>query len=104
VAGHASHFDEGCHRIGERSDGTNQIEHLDVLCKSRPTFESVLARDNQLRIGEGDACVPDFGFRRFVKARMVAADASERAGNAEFAISCEILGLLFVLLEVWTGG
>jgi hypothetical protein len=39
-----------------------------------------------------------------MKARMVAADASERAGNAEFAISCEILGLLFVLLDVRTGG
>ena len=60
VARHASHFDECCYRIRERSDGTNQIERVDVLCKARPALETVLARDNQLRIGEGDLRVPHF--------------------------------------------
>jgi hypothetical protein len=35
---------------------------------------------------------------------MVPPDASERIGNSEIAIPYEIFGLLFVLIEVRTGG
>jgi hypothetical protein len=64
----------------------------------------VLARDDELRIGEGDPRAPHFGLRQFVKVRMVPPDASERIGNSEIAIPYEIFGLLFVLIEVRTGG
>ena len=54
VTGHASHFDERRDRIGERSDGTNQIERFNVVGKFRPALEAMFARDDQLRIGKGE--------------------------------------------------
>lgn len=46
VAGHASHFNERRDRIGESSEGTNQIQRFDVMGKLRPALEAMLARDN----------------------------------------------------------
>jgi hypothetical protein len=55
MPGRAGGFDESGGRIIEGGDFTAQPQRLDVPGELRPTFETVLAGDYELRVGKVEA-------------------------------------------------
>ena len=104
VAGHASDFDESGNGIGERSKGTDQSEGFNVMGKFRPALEAMFTRDDQLRVGEGEGRAVKTRSGKLVKTRMVALDARKRGRIGDGKTFNQVLGLLFILFEVWARG
>jgi hypothetical protein len=104
MAGDAGYFDEGGDGIGEGGYGADEVEGLDVCGELWPTFEAVFAGDDELGVGEADVGGLEVGGLQVVEAGMVAGDAGERFGDGEGAVSGEIFGLFFVLVEVRASG
>jgi hypothetical protein len=48
----AGSFDERGRRVVERGNLAVQPERFEVLAEPRPAFETVLARDDELRVGQ----------------------------------------------------
>jgi hypothetical protein len=87
--------------IGQRLDVTCNGQRLDVLRKLRPAVEAMLARDNQLRVGERE-CLGSPGIGR-VSGADVGSDALRGGGIAGAMGVAQFFRLFLVLLEVRTG-
>src|SRR5262249_39923061 len=79
-------------------------DRCDVPGELRPAVEAVLARHDQLGVGERESGVPQLVVGGAAQARMVLPETGERGRLAGPAGPGELLGLLPVLLEVRTGG
>jgi len=97
-------FDECRGGVIERGDFAAQPERLDVLGKLRPAFETVLAGDDELRIGELKGRQADGVQRLAMEPRMMLSDAIERRRFGLGVRVEKILGLLLVLCEVGLTG
>jgi hypothetical protein len=100
VPGRAGGFDESGGRVIEGGDFTAQPERLDVPGEIRPTFETVLAGSDELRVGKVEGRATKRILRLVLEPRVMARDAVERR-TASLCTSAEkIFRLLLVQLEI----
>jgi hypothetical protein len=100
---HACRFDKRGNRVSagirQRRNFARQPQHLDVRGELRPAFETVLAGEDKLRIGEAQGRGADDVRRLILAPRMMARNAVERGGLGLRVTVEKILGLLLVLFE-----
>ena len=94
-------LEEGCQRIGQRFDFMCDGERLDVLRERWPAVEAMLARDDELRVGERERVhSPGIGC---VRSAHVLFDAARGVSVARSIGVAQPRCLFLVLLDVRTG-
>ena len=94
-------LEEGCQRIGQRFDFMCDGERLDVRRERWPAVEAMLARDDELRVGERQRChSPGIGC---VRSAHVLFDAARGVSVARSVGVAQLRCLFLVLLDVRTG-
>jgi hypothetical protein len=96
--------DDGVHgRFECRSRRTFTSQAFDVFRKPWPAFETVIARDEELSIGQAQFRFFQFQFRQPARARMVLLEALQNRLHhlkvARLYAFEEVLGLFFILLQ-----
>jgi hypothetical protein len=93
-------LDESGGRVIEGGDFTAQPERLDVPGEIRPTFKTVLAGNDELRVGKVEGRTTKRILRLVLEPRMMACNAVEYRTGTLYTSAEKIFRLLLVLLEI----
>jgi hypothetical protein len=98
--GRTGGLDESGGRVIEGGDFTAQQERLDVADELRPTIESVLAGDDELRVGKVERRATNRILRLVLEPWVMTRDAVKRCTRSLYTSAEKIFRLLLGLFEV----